>query len=161
MRYFHSFVHFALNKWFPADCRSVRHSHISAYTRGCVKIREIKRQHVKAIKLLRVPFFVTMLHVHNFRKAASHAKSAAAIDFSTRLQGLCEAASAAMDKGNLREFYALKRSICPKQSSSLVSLHVDDKVLSCYSDIKHAFMSPFSSALAGTEVDPGQVFSHF
>ena len=135
--------------------------YISAYTRECVKIKEITRQHVKATKLLRVPFFVTMHHVHNFRKAASHAKSAAAIDFSTRLQGLCEAASAAMDKGNLREFYAIKRTICLKQSSSLVSPHVDDKVLSCYSDIKQAFMSHFSSALAGTNVDPSQVFLQF
>ena len=76
-----------------------------------LKITEIKRRNVKAIKLLRVPIFVTMHHGHNFRKAASHAKSVAAIDFSTRLQGLCEAASAAMDKGNLREFYAVKRII--------------------------------------------------
>ena len=132
--------------------------YISAYTRECVKIKEITRQHVKATKLLRVPFFVTMHHVHNFRKAASHAKSAAAIDFCTRLQGLCEAASAAMDKGNLSEFYAIRRTICPKQSSSLVSLHVDDKVLSCYNDIKQAFMSHFSSALADTNVDPSLVF---
>ena len=68
LHYFNTYVNFALNKWFPADCRSVRHSHISAYTRECVKIREINRQHVKAVKLLRVPFFVTMHHVHNSRR---------------------------------------------------------------------------------------------
>ena len=37
LHYFNTFVNFALIKWFPADCRSVRHSHISDYTRACVK----------------------------------------------------------------------------------------------------------------------------
>ena len=84
--------------------RSVRHSHISDYTRECFRVKEIRRQNVKAVRLLGVPVFVTMMHVSNFRKAASHAKSPAAIDYNTRIAGLCGEASDAMDKGNIREF---------------------------------------------------------
>ena len=40
-------------------------------------------------------------------------------------------------------------------------MHIDDKVLTCFSDIKGAFMKHFASALAGTEVDAAPSFEQF
>ena len=153
LHYFNSYVQHSLIKWFPADCRSVRHSHISDCTRGLVKIRESFRHKIKEVKLLRLPNFVVLHHVSQFKKAATNAKRAAAIDLNTRLCGLCSDASSAIDKGDTREFYRIKRIICPKQSSPPAALHVDDKVLTCCSDIGGAFMKHFASALPGSEVD--------
>ena len=129
LHYFNSYGHHLLIKWFPADRRSIRHSHISDCTRGLVKLTEISRHKVKEVKLLRVPNFAVFYYVSLFRKAARNAKMAAAIDLNTRICSLCDEASIAIDNGNMREFYRIKRIICPKQSSPLAALHVDFKVL--------------------------------
>ena len=96
-----------------------------------------------------------------FKKAATNAKRAAAIDFNIRLSSLCKEASSAFDNGNMREFYCLKRIICPKQCTLLAALDVDDQILSCFSDIKGAFLKHFTSALAGAVVDAAASFEQF
>lgn len=161
LHYFNSFVQHALIKLFPCDCRSKKRPHISDNTRDLVTIREISRHRITEVKLSRVPNFIVLHHVSQFKKAATSAKRAAAINFNIQISSLCEEASSAFDNGNMREFCRLKRIICPEQCTHLAALHVDDKILSCFSDIKDAFLKHFASALAGTVVDAVASFEQF
>ena len=58
-------------------------------------------------------------------------------------------------------FCSIKCFICLKLSSQLAALHSDGKILSCYSDIKSAFMKHFAFVLAGSKVDPAATFVHY
>ena len=147
-----------LIKWFLADFKSSRHSHILDCIRSLVTIREISRHKVKAVKLLRVFNFAVSHHVSEFKKVAGNAKRAAAIDFNTRISGLCGEASSVIDTHNMKQFCRLKRIFCPKQPSPLVAFHVDDKILPCFSNVEGAFLKHFASALAGSEVDAASSF---